>query len=140
MSKGFFQIRTEIVEKLKEITEFKQIYTPLNSRQVTEGTQVTPSAHVNFVRIGSNDSAGQGRALMLGQLYAVTVACRNAQSQIDATAVTDEAGILLDQVIGLLSGWKPESSRNPLQLVEVKDGYSPAFCYLTAVFEAKRMM
>ena len=47
----FFAVRDEIAEKLKEIPEFLRIYTPLNSVSVTEMSQVTPSAHVNFVRI-----------------------------------------------------------------------------------------
>lgn len=47
----FFAVRDEIAEKLKEIPEFLKIYTPLNSVGVTEMSQVTPSAHVNFVRI-----------------------------------------------------------------------------------------
>ena len=66
--------------------------------------------------------------------WAVTVACRNAKSQLnDISAVADEAGELLDQVIELLAGWEPDNSIEPLQIVDVKDGYGPAFVYYTVI-------
>ena len=137
----FFAIRAEIAEKLKEISVFKQIYTPLNSVKVAEMSQVTPSAHINFVRITPNATAGKGSITLIGQQWAVTVACRNAQSQMnDGDAVTDEAGDLLEDVIRLLSGWKPPSSRDALMLVDVKEGFSPSFCYLTAVFSSSKFI
>lgn len=137
---SFFAPRTEIVEKLKEITAFKQIYTPFNTAQITEQSQVTPSAHVNFANLSDVQTAGRGIAVAVKQRYAVTVACRNARSQLDAVPVTDEGGELLMQVIQLLSGWQPPSSTQPLELIAVKDDYSPTACYFTAVFEAKRNM
>ncbi|ENX13302.1 hypothetical protein F895_02606 [Acinetobacter sp. CIP 64.2] len=138
---NFFAVRAEIAEKLKEITEFKQIYTPLNSVSVTEMAQVTPSAHVNFQRVRKADDANRGGATSLSLHWAVTVACRNAQSQLnDISAVADEAGELLDQVIQLLGGWKPASSVRPLELVDIKDGYGPSFVYYTAIFESKRFI
>lgn len=138
---SFFSIRGEIAVKLKELTELKQIYTPLNSVSVTEMSQVTPSAHVNFVRINTNDVAGKGNISMIGQQWAVTVACRNAQSQMnDGSVVTDEAGDLLERVVALLGGWQPESSRDPLRLIEVREGFSSSFCYLTAVFSSSRFI
>lgn len=137
---NFFAVRAEIAEKLKEIPEFKEIYTPLNSVSVTEMSQVTPAAHVNFHRIRKVDDAGRGSKNLLGMQWAVTVACRNAQSQRnDITAVADEAGELLDQVIELLSGWEPESSIVPLRIVDVKDGYGPAFVYYTVIFESQKI-
>ncbi|WP_312049223.1 phage tail terminator protein [Acinetobacter courvalinii] len=137
---NFFAVRAEIAEKLKEIPEFKEIYTPLNSVSVTEMSQVTPAAHVNFHRIRKVDDAGRGSKNLLGMQWAVTVACRNAQSQRnDITAVADEAGELLDQVIELLSGWEPESSIVPLRIVEVKDGYGLAFVYYTVIFESQKI-
>jgi len=137
----FFAVRGEIAEKLKEVPDFKQIYTPLNSVLVTEMAQVTPSAHVNFVRIRSKDSAGKGKMNMISQQWAVTVACKNARSQsIDGSAVTDQAGNLLEDVIQLLSGWKPASARGELMLVDVKEAFSTGFAYLTAVFESERFI
>ncbi len=137
---NFFAVRAEIAEKLKEIPEFKQIYTPLNSVSVTEMGQVTPAAHINFHRIRKVDDAGRGSKNLLGMQWAVTVACRNAQSQRnDISAVADEAGELLDQVIELLSGWEPESSIAPLRIVEVKDGYGPTFVYYTVIFESQKI-
>ena len=47
----FFAVRDEIVEKLKEIPDFLKIYTPLNSVQISEMSQVVPSVHVNFARV-----------------------------------------------------------------------------------------
>ena len=137
----FFAVRDEIAEKLKEISEFKQIYTPLNSVAVTEMSQSVPSAHVNFVRIDKKSSAGKGGINLLGQQWAVTVACRNAQSQMnDGRAVSDEAGLLAEKVIQLLSGWKPKSSRNELDLISVRDGYSAGFAYITIIFESQKFI
>ena len=137
---NFFSIRAEIAEKLKEITEFKQIYTPLNSVSVTEMSQVTPSAHVNFVRVRKIDDAGKGKSNLLGLQWSVTVACRNAQAQLNnISALADEAGELLDQVIELLAGWEPESSIEPLQIIDVKDGYGPAFVYYTVILESRKI-
>ena len=137
----FFAVRREIAEKLKEISAFKQIYTPLNSAKVTEMSQITPSAHVNFQRIAKSDNSSDSRVNLLGLRWAVTVACRNAQSQmVDGSAVTDEAGNLLEEVITLLSGWQPKSSCRPLSLVDVKEGFSPGFAYLTVFFESKRFI
>ena len=137
----FFAVRREISEKLKEITAFKEIYTPLNSVSVTEMSQITPAAHVNFKRLTKRDDAGSGKTNMLGMSWEVTVACRNAQSQmVNGSIVTDEAGNLLEDVITLLSGWNPPSSCRPLILIGVTEGYSPGFAYLTAIFESKRFV
>ncbi|SPL70309.1 phage tail terminator protein [Acinetobacter stercoris] len=136
---NFFAVRDEIAEKLLEIDAFKKIYTPLNSVKISEMSQVTPSAHVNFQRIVKVDDADKSKHNILGIRWAVTVACQNAQSQmVDGRVVTDEAGELLDQVIELLSGWKPVSSIRALNLVEVKEAFSPTYAYLTAIFESKR--
>lgn len=138
---NFFSVRAEIAEKLKEIQAFKQIYTPLNSVKVTEMSQVTPSAHVNFIRIAPVASAGRGSINKVEQQWAVTVACRNAQSQLNnGDVVTDEAGDLLEEVIKLLSGWEPESGRDALSLVDVREGFSSSFAYLTAVFSSSRFI
>lgn len=138
---NFFNIRAEIAEKLTEISAFKQIYTPLNSVKVTEMSQVTPSAHVNFARITPKDSSGSGQLNLLTQQWSVTVACRNAQSQMqNGNAVTDEAGVLLEEVIQYLSGWKPASARKPLLLQSVQEAFSPTCAYLTAVFESERFI
>ena len=137
----FFAVRDEIANKLMEIPEFKQIYTPLNSVKVTEMSQVTPSAHVNFVRIDKKASAGRGSINQIGQQWSVTVACRNAQSQLnDGSAVADEAGALTEKVIQLLSGWKPSSSRIPLRFLSVRDGYSSSFAYITIIFESEKFI
>ncbi len=136
---NFFAVRDEIAVKLREIEAFKEIYTPLNSVKITEMSQITPSAHVNYQRIVKVDDASNARSNILGIRWAVTVTCRNAQSQmVDGRAVTDEAGELLDQVIGLLSGWQPKSSIRPLILMDVKEGFSTGFAYLTAIFESKK--
>lgn len=137
----FFAVRDEIAEKLKEIPELLKIYTPLNSVSVTEMSQVTPSAHVNFVRIDKKASAGRGSINQIGQQWSVTVACRNAQSQLnDGSAVADEAGALTEKVIQLLAGWKPSSSRIPLRFLSVRDGYSSSFAYITIIFESEKFI
>ncbi|ENX02339.1 hypothetical protein F900_01403 [Acinetobacter modestus] len=138
---NFFDVRAEIAEKLKEITEFKQIYTPINSVSVTEMGQVTPAAHVNFHRVRKIDDAGKGKSNLLGLQWSVTVACRNAKAQLnDITALADEAGELLNKVIQLLSGWELDNSIDPLQIVDVKDGYGPAFVYYTVIFESTKII
>lgn len=138
---NFFAVRSEIAQKLAEVTGLKKIYTPNNSVNVTQMSQITPAAHVNFVRISPSDSAGNGKVNMLAKQWSVTVACRNAQSQQDdISAVADEAGSFLQEIIELLSGWQPPSSSRPLSLVAVRDGYGPAFVYLTAIFESKEFI
>jgi len=138
---NFFAVRDEIAEKLKEIAAFKQIYTPLNSIKVTEMAQVTPAAHVNFQRIVKTDSANHSKMNMFGIRWAVTVACRNAQSQMsNGNMVTDEAGNLVQEVIELLSGWQPQSSVRPLDLIDIKEGFSTGFAYLTVIFESKQFI
>ena len=137
----FFAVRDEIAEKLREIPEFLEIYTPLNSVNVSELMQVTPSAHVNFARLTKKDSAGKGSANLLGQQWGVAIACRNAESQLnDGSTVSDEVGGLAERVIKLLSGWKPESSRTPLQLLDVRDGYSSSCAYITIIFESEKFI
>lgn len=137
----FFAVRDEIAEKLEEISDFRKIYTPLNSVNVTEMSQVTPSAHVNFVRIDLKDSKGNSKLNQIGQQWSVTVACRNAQSQLnDGGAVADEAGALTEKVIQLLAGWKPSSSRIPLRFLSVRDGYSSSFAYITIIFESEKFI
>lgn len=137
----FFAVRDEIAEKLGEIPELRKIYTPLNSVNVTEMSQVTPSAHVNFVRIDLKDSKGNSKLNQIGQQWSVTVACRNAQSQLnDGSSVADEAGALTEKVIQLLAGWKPSSSRIPLRFLSVRDGYSSSFAYITIIFESEKFI
>ena len=137
----FFAVRDEIVEKLKEIPDFLKIYTPLNSVQISEMSQVVPSVHVNFARVVKQAEVGRGALNKLGQQWAVTVACRNAKSQLnDGRAVSDEAGLLTEKVIQLLSGWQPEASRTALEFLSVKDGYSPSFAYITIIFESQKFI
>lgn len=136
----FFAVREEIAEKLREIPEFLKIYTPLNSVGLTEMSQVTPSAHVNFAKIDFKSSAGKGGVNQMAQRWAVAVVCRNAKSQIDARAVTDEAGLLVEKVIQLLGGWQPKSSRVPLVPVGALDGYSSGFAYITIIFESQKFI
>lgn len=137
----FFAVRDEIAEKLGEIPELRKIYTPLNSVSVTEMSQVTPSAHVNFVRIDLKDSKGNSKLNQIGQQWAVSIACRNAQSQLnDGAVVADEAGALAEKVIQLLSGWKPVASRIPLRFLSVRDGYSSGFAYITIIFESEKFI
>lgn len=137
----FFAVRDEIFEKLKEISEFKKVYTPANSTTITEMSQVTPSAHVNFVRINLKDSKGQGLVNQIGQQWAVSIACRNAKSQMsDGNALNDEAGMLTEKVIKLLCGWKPDNSRIPLKLISVSDGYNPSYVYITIILESEKFI
>ncbi|MBJ8443846.1 phage tail terminator protein [Acinetobacter bereziniae] len=138
---SFFAVRDEIANKLKEIPSFKEIYTPHNSAKITEMMQITPSAHVNFARIVKKADAGAGKVNQLGQQWAVSVACRNAQSQMtNGNAVNDEAGELTEEVIKLLSGWQPRSSIRPLNLIDVKEGYSPTCTYITVIFESQKFI
>ena len=58
----------------------------------------------------------------------------------DITALADEAGELLNKVIQLLSGWEADNSIDPLQIVDVKDGYGPAFVYYTVIFESTKII
>lgn len=135
-SNDFFAVRGEIAEKLKEITGILQIYTPANSAKVTEMSQITPSAHIYFMHLVPSSSAGNGDANMITQRYAVTIACRNAQSQLDNSAVLDQAGSLLCQVIRLLRGWQPDSAIRKLKFVDAQDADSVACSYLSAIFDA----
>ena len=136
----FFLTRSEIAAKLEEITGFKKIYTPLNSSKIFEGQQITPSAHVNFSRIDVEATESKGKAVLLGKRWSVTIACSNAASQADGSLVTDQAGELLNQVILLLSGFKPTASRDALVLLGVTEGYSSAAIYLTAVFLSREFV
>ena len=78
----FFAVRDEIAEKLGEIPELRKIYTPLNSVNVTEMSQVTPSAHVNFVRIDLKDSKGNSKLNQIGQQWSVTVCLHAAMRNL----------------------------------------------------------
>lgn len=135
---NFFAVRSEIAEKLKEIVDFKKIYTPANSAKVTELSQVTPNAQVYYRRVRILDDAGRSSANMLNQQWEVTICERNAASQLnDGSAVLDRVGILTMKVLKLLSGWKPDSSIRPLNMVAVEEDYSPTCVYITLVFESK---
>ena len=84
---------------------------------------------------------GRGALNKLGQQWAVTVACRNAKSQLnDGRAVSDEVGLLTEKVIQLLSGWEPDSSTSELRFVSISDGYSAAFAYVTIIFESEKFI
>ncbi|OTG62843.1 hypothetical protein B9T29_06380 [Acinetobacter sp. ANC 3903] len=135
---NFFAVRSEIAEKLKEIIDFKKIYTPANSAKVTELSQVTPNAQVYYRRVRILDDAGRSSANMLNQQWEVTISERHAASQLnDGSAVLDRVGILTMKVLKLLSGWKPDSSIRPLNIVAVEEDYSSTCVYITLVFESK---
>ncbi|MHA3079645.1 phage tail terminator protein [Acinetobacter sp. ANC 5502] len=136
----FFLTRTEIAAKLEEITDFKKIYTPLNSSKIFEGQQVVPSAHVNFSKIDVEATESKGKAVLLGKRWSVTIACSNAASQADGSLVADQAGELLNQVILLLSGFKPTAAREAIELVSVTEGVSASAMYLTAVFLSREFV
>lgn len=136
--KNFFAVRSEIAEKLKEITDFKIIYTPANSAKITEITQVTPNAQVYYRRVRKVDDAGRSTTNMLAKQWEVTVVERHAASQLsNGSEALDIAGVLTEQVLELLSGWQPNSSVRPLDLVAIEEDYSATCVYITLVFESK---
>ena len=136
--KNFFTVRDEIAEKLNGISGLKKIYTPANSANVTELSQVTPNAQVYYRRIRKLDDVAKSSMNMLAQQWEVTVVERHASAQLnDGSAVLDRAGALTQQVLELLSGWQPASSARPLNLIAVEEDYSPTCVYITLVFESK---
>ena len=136
--RNFFAVRNEIAEKLTEIPEFKQIYTPANSANVTEMSQITPNAQVYYRRVRKVDDTAKSSMLMLAQQWEITVVERHAASQLNnGQEVLDRAGILTMKVLSLLSGWKPESSIRPLSLTAIEEDYTPTCVYITLVFESK---
>lgn len=140
MSDGdnFFAVRSEIAEKLTEIIDFKKIYTPANSAEVDEITQITPNAQVYYRRIRKSDEAVRSSVNMLTQQWEVTICESHAASQLsDGSAVLDRVGLLTIKALKLLSGWKPASSKRPLEMVAVEEDYSPTCVYITLVFESK---
>ena len=140
MSNGdnFFAVRSEIAEKLSEIVDFKKIYTPANSTEVDEITQITPNAQVYYRRIRKSDEAVRSSVNMLTQQWEVTICERHAASQLtDGSAVLDRVGLLTIKALKLLSGWQPASSKRPLEMVAVEEDYSPTCVYITLVFESK---
>ncbi|MCL6237013.1 hypothetical protein M5F66_01425 [Acinetobacter sp. ANC 5033] len=135
---NFFAVRSEIEEKLKEIPDFKKIYTPANSAKVTELSQVTPNAQIYYRRVRKSDDVGRSAMMSLGQQWEVTICERHAASQQkDGSAVLDRVGKLTMKVLKLLSGWKPNSSNRPLSMVAIEEDYSPTCVYITLVFESK---
>ncbi|WP_180113382.1 hypothetical protein [Acinetobacter sp. YH12073] len=135
---NFFAVRSEIEEKLKEIPDFKEIYTPANSAKVTELSQVTPNAQIYYRRVRKSDDVGRSSMMSLGQQWEVTICERHAASQQkDGSAVLDRVGKLTMKVLKLLSGWKPNSSNRPLSMVAIEEDYSPTCVYITLVFESK---
>lgn len=135
---NFFAVCSEIAEKLAEIVDFKKIYTPANSAQVTELSQVTPNAQVYYRRVRKTDDAGKSSANMLNQQWEVTISERHAASQMfDGSAVLESVGQLTTKVLKLLSGWQPKSSIRPLNLIAIEEDYSATCVYITLVFESK---
>jgi hypothetical protein len=135
---NFFAVRSEIAEKLTEIIDFKKIYTPANSSEVDEITQITPNAQVYYRRIRKSDEAVRSSVNMLTQQWEVTICERHAASQLsDGSAVLDRVGLLTIKALKLLSGWQPASSKRPLEMVAVEEDYSPTCVYITLVFESK---
>lgn len=134
----FFAVRDLIAEKLKEIPEFKKIYTPANSVKVQENSQIVPSAHVNFARLSKNSGSGRGDLNQLKKQWAVSIACRNASAQVsNGNALNDEIGLIAEKVIKLLSGWEYDEFCEPLKFLSVADGYSVGFAYMTIIFESE---
>ena len=135
---NFFAVRGEIEEKLKEIPDFKKVYTPANSAKVAELSQATPNAQIYYRRVRKADDAGRSSVMSLAQQWEVTICERHAASQQkDGSAVLDRAGMLTMKVLKLLSGWKPASSNRPLSMVTIEEDYSPTCVYITLVFESK---
>jgi len=135
---NFFAVRSEIAEKLTEIIDFKKIYTPANSAEVDEITQITPNAQVYYRRIRKSDEAVRSSVNMLTQQWEVTICEYHAASQLtDGSAVLDRVGLLTIKALKLLSGWQPASSKRPLEMVAVEEDYSPTCVYITLVFESK---
>lgn len=134
----FFAVRDQIAEKLKDISDFKVIYTPANSVKVQEMSQIVPSAHVNFVTLTKSSGSSRGDLSQLKQQWAVSIACRNASSQVtNGNVLNDEIGLLTNKVIKLLQGWEYEEFTEPLKLVNIRDGYSVGFAYMTIIFESE---
>lgn len=134
---NFFAVRAEIAEKLEEISEFKKIYTPINIGSTSELAQVTPCAHVNYLRMKKSDEAGRSSFNSLKQEWDVTVVARHATSQLsDGSKAIDMAGELVSKVIPLLSGWQPKASTRPLSLVRISEDFSSTCVYITMVFES----
>lgn len=127
----------KLQKKLEEIPEFKKIYTPINIGSTSELSQITPCAHVNYLRIRKVDEGGRGSINALKQEWDITIVERHAASQLsDGSKAIDKAGELVAKVIPLLSGWRPEASTRPLSLVRISEDFSPTCVYITMVFES----
>jgi len=106
---------------------------------VQERQQVTPAVHVIYqgddVPTGQHDRGYFGSPQVVHQRWLVAVAVRNVRGIREGTAMREEAGPILAQVITALEAWQPPAPWRPMKRApSPPPWYSNGFGYFPLLF------
>lgn len=138
---NFFEAGLELVKRLETMqfngdTLFKKVALLQSLNDVTENKQITPSACVVYMGHTVLDTTGNGEKVKFKQQYAVIFAVANAQSQMDAIAMLENAGVFIPDILKQINGWQATPNLKPFKAVgSDRAGFSNSFSYFPFTFE-----
>lgn len=118
-------------EKLFKKVDFLQ-----NLADVGEQRQFSPACYVVYRGESVKDTVGRGERVEITQRYTVIVAVSHASSQMNATSLVEQAGMIIPIVLKALHGKQVTDNTSPLLRVGSDTAnFSNAFSYYPFTFE-----
>ncbi len=136
---NYFEAEDPIVNRLKEATGIKHVFTPFDLEGMQESSQPSPSLHVIYAGDVLGDAPAAKDKQFVGQRWMVVLAVRSAKAQLkDTTELRATAGQTIPLLLKALQGWAPVASMRPLgRVAGPPPGYSAAFAYFPFMFEGR---
>lgn len=143
---SFFSVEQEIRDRLVAcMPQLKAVFlSDSTAALATKTPTITPAAYISYTGYSEPPEAKRGGvALILEQTWVVILVTRNVSNQLyTSIGGKDNAGVLLEGVIGCLLNWTPPSTYrglrltaapNPMYSGEGVDFYPVAFTSAKAI-------
>ena len=143
-AKNFLALEDELVARLKEQLADHvppvHVLTSSELADVAEEKQLTPAVHVIYggysVGQKEGDQRYDGKACRVNQSWLAVVVTRDTRNLVSGAAARQQAGVLAGTVLGVLMGFKPNSSSKPLMLANAPQAvYSGGHQYIPLGFD-----
>lgn len=127
-----------LIEKIKaDIPEFRAVYGAGELAKIGEVSLTTPSAHVIYDGehfVGAD--VGDGEKQMIAQTWLVVVSINSKRDPVSGAGARASAGVLIQQVIRTLAGYKIGEGFKPLKRANPpRPAYNGDFAYFPVAFQ-----
>jgi len=105
-----------LIERLKQaVPEFARVSDWSEYSTLDESIAITPAAYVVYGGDQLRPAGGRGEVQRIDQIWGVVIVVRNVAQRLAGTAIREEAGPLMMQVLRALMGWQLADQLRPLE-------------------------